>query len=375
MSGGPFHLTARSVADPSKAATAEVVPTDVGFRTLNSFTQVARINHTATLLKDGRVLIVGGYRCERDKEVCHFDALSSAELFDPVTEKFSATSPMSVARVGHTATLLDNGKVLITGGGTSALEPATSEVYDPATGSFAPTGEGGMQRNGQTATALANGRVLVAGGWFLEPNPLAWVPTKTAQVYDQATQTFSAVGDMPGVQAAHTANVLLNGDVFMAGGAVGNCPAVQTTVAIFHSDNSSISPGVNLPQPRVLHTATTLDDGRVLITGGTYDYCVWDTPSRDVAYDTAVIFNPATSTYSPGLLMRERRWGHTATLLNDGKVLVVGATAELFDPATSSLVITGDPNAPSLNGFRTATRLSDGRVLIVGSTSPAEIYE
>lgn len=375
MSGGSFHVTARSVGDPSKEATAVIVLTDAGFRMLSSSTLTPRWNHTATLLPDGRVLVAGGYQCDKERGVCDFYALSSAELFDPVTETFSATGAMSVPRAGHTATLLDNGKVLITGGTASAFDPATAEVYDSTTGTFTATGDMGKHRSGQTVTSLGNGLALVAGGLVLQTNPLSWVPTKTAQLYDPATQTFSSVEDLPVVQASHTANVLLNGDVFMAGGAVGACPAVQTTVAIYHPDSNTFSPGVNLPEPRVLHTATTLNDGRVLITGGTYDYCVWDTPTWDVAYDTAVIFDPATSSYTPEQLMRERRWGHSATLLTDGKVLVVGATAELFDPATSSFVITGDPSAPSLDGFRTATRLSDGRVLFVGSTSLAEIYE
>ena len=97
---------------------------------------------------------------------------------------------------------------------------------------------------------------------------------------------------------------------------------------------------------------------RVLITGGTFDdICNLD----GLIYDTAVVFDPATSSYSPEKKMREPRYGHSATLLLDGKVLVVGSTAELFDPATSSFVITGDPNVARPD--RRATRLADGRVL------------
>jgi hypothetical protein len=86
-----------------------------------------------------------------------------------------------------------------------------------------------------------------------------------------------------------------------------------------------------------------------------------------------VVFDPATSSFSSEKAMREPRSGHSATLLADGKVLVVGSAAELFDPATSSFAITGDPNVP--RGDRRATRLSDGRVLFTGSASVAEVYE
>jgi hypothetical protein len=114
-----------------------------------------------------------------------------------------------------------------------------------------------------------------------------------------------------------------------------------------------------------------------LITGGEDPCAVFGTPTGLVGqvtiYDTAVAFDPATSSFSPELKMREPRSGHSATLLTNGKVLVVGSTAELFDPATSTFVLTGDPNVPG--GERRATRLSDGRVLLTGSTAVAEIYE
>lgn len=379
MSGGPFHVTARSMADPSKAATAAVVLTNAGFRMLNTSTLAPRISHTATLLPDGKVLIVGGSKC--DVNGCSFDLfrqsfpfdrlLSSAELYDPATETFSATGSMSIARAFQSATSLNNGTVLVTGGlnpGGGAGAPA--EIYDPATGSFTRVGDMAQGRLQHTASLLADGRVLIAGGLVGNANDFGFFPTQTAEIYDPATQSFSSVGDMPNEAASHTASVLLDGTVLVAGGSGNSCPSRGAGVAIFDPASNSFSAGVSLPKRRAGHTATTLNDGRVLITGGR-DPC--DFSGFGTSYDTGVVFDPSTKSFSSEQVMREPRSGHSATLLADGKVLVVGSTAELFDPTTSSFAITGDPNVPRSD--RRATRLADGRVLFTGSTSVAEIYE
>jgi N-acetylneuraminic acid mutarotase len=386
LSGGPFHVTAHSVADASKTATAAVVLIDAGFRMLNTSTLEPRISHTATLLQNGKVLIVGGRACDVDgcplddllRQSFPFDRLlSSAELFDPATETFTATGSMSVARAGHAAILLKNGTVLVTGG----LNPGggserTAEIYDPAAGGFTRVRDMAQGRVNHTASLLANGRVLIAGGAEGSLNDFGLYPTQTAEIYDPATKAFSPTGNMPHEASSHAASVLVDGTVLVTGGEGNTCPRAQT-VAIFDPAGNSFSLGASLPSPRVDHTATTLNDGRVLITGGEDPCAVFGTPTGLVGqvtiYDTAVVFDPATSSYSSEKVMREPRSGHSATLLADGKVLVVGSTAELFDPATGSFAITGDPNVPS--DGRRATRLADGRVLFIGSGAAAEIYE
>ncbi len=377
MSGGPFHVTARSLADPFKAATATVVLTDAGFRVLNRSTLEPRISPTAILLPNGKVLIAGGSWCR--SSVCNgFDPLASAELFDPVTETFSATGSMSVARTGHTATLLNNGTVLVTGGVNPGLgSDRTAEIYNPATGSFTLVGNMAEGRAWHTASLLVDGRVLIAGGAEGNVNDFGLFPTQTAEIYDPATQSFGPAGDMPKEAAFHTASVLLDGTVLVVGGEGNSCPNGAPGLAIFDPASNSFNASVSLPERRAEHTATTLNDGRVLITGGQDPCAVFGTPTGLVGQvtirDTAVVFDRATSSYSSQKTMREPRSGHSATLLADGKVLVVGSMAELFDPATGSFAITGDPNVPS--GGRRATRLSDGRVLFIGSGSAAEIYE
>lgn len=366
-SGGPFHVTARSVSDPSKAATATVVLTDAGFRMLATSTLVPRISHTATLLPDGKVLIAGGRECDTLVfDNCFGNPLSSAELFDPATETFSATGSMSIARTGHTATLLTDGTVLVAGGvNPASVIEASAEIYDPATGNFIPVGNMAEWRFSHTASLLGDGRVLIVGGY--SGDSAFPSPTQTAEIYDPATQSFSPAGDMPQAAALHIASVLLDGTVLVAGG-TDSCDS-QTAVAIFDPAGNSFSAGMSMPSSRMEHTATTLNDGRVLITGGIFIADCFDSGT----YDTAVVFDPATSSYSSNLTMREPRSGHSATLLTDGKVLVVGSVAELFDPATSTFAITGDPNVSRAD--RRATRLADGRVLFTGSNSVAEIYE
>jgi len=372
MSGGPFHVTARSVADPSQSATAAVVLTDGGFRMLNTSTLVPRIAHTATLLSNGKVLIAGGSECDANECSTDFEGLtrglSSAELFDPATEIFSVTGPMSIARAGHTATLLNDGTVLVTGGmNPGGGSDRTAEIYDPATGSFTRIGDMAEGRVQHTASLLGDGRVLIAGGFEGSLYDFGLYSVQTAELYDPATQTFNPAGDMPKAAGSHTASVLLDGTVLAAGGEGNSCPDGTLGLAIFDLASKSFSAGMSLPKRRAGHSATTVNGGRVLFTGGE-DPC-----DRKTLYDTAVVFDPATSSFSPENVMREPRVRHSATLLLDGKVLVVGSTAELFDSATSSFALTGDPNVRRAD--RRATRLADGRVLFTGSTAVAEIYE
>jgi hypothetical protein len=226
--------------------------------------------HTATLLADGNVLIAGGSDTDPTGT-----GLASAELYDPSTGTFTPTGSMAVGRYLHTATLLQNGKVLIVGGTlTSTSDPyATAEIYDPATGIFRTTGAMVTAREQHTATLLADGRVLIVGGATSPPAPLAsdWLGTSTgdsqstatAEIYDPSTGSFSVTGSMAEARTFHTATLLPSGKVLVAGGGDEN-----STAEIYDPATGSFSTTGGMEIGRSGHTATLLPNGSLLVAGG-----------------------------------------------------------------------------------------------------------
>ena len=188
------------------------------FSTTDSMADL-RMFHTATRLNTGKVLIVGGKNASFE--------LLTAELYDPATQIFSATGAMGVIRQNHTATLLADGKVLIVGGAQNGAtgNPITSaEVYDPATGLFQFTGSMAVARANHRATLLANGKVLISGGRSTSSSASA---LKTMEIYDPASGLFANAGSMSSPRTDHTATRLLSNRVLIAGGFDGST-AVNT---------------------------------------------------------------------------------------------------------------------------------------------------
>jgi hypothetical protein len=213
---------------------------------------------SATLLDTGKVLIVGG---------ATGDDLT-AELYDPASETFSFTGDTTVVRIGHTATLLTDGRVLVAGGGT-----ATAELYDPASKKFTRTiGNMTEPRSGHTATLLEaadgvqNGHVLIIGG------------DGTADLYSPSAETFARIGSLlPSMRPSyrHTASLLNDGTVLVAGGynfiQIDSCqvPSAQNAAALFAPESDGFTaPTGTLTVARDTHTATALEDGTVLVVGG-----------------------------------------------------------------------------------------------------------
>jgi hypothetical protein len=328
--------------------------------------ETARESHTATLLDNGLVLIAGG----DDRSA----SLATAELFNPGTHSFAPIGDMADARARHTAIALTDGKVLVSGGrNASGSALATAEIFDPANGSFAPTGSMNIARESHTATLLGSGKVLITGG------DDGGVTLATAELFDPARGVFVRLGSMASARAFHTATLLASGKVLVIGGRDANGD-VLSRAELFDPVSGSFTPAGEMSTRRQSHTATLLRDGKVLITGG-------DNGTESLA--TAEIFEPTDRRFTPTGRMQTAREFHTATLRNDGTVLVTGgaefsakadrgsrtaflpestATAELFNPASGTFAPTSD--MANARARHASVLLPDGDVLVTGGINP-----
>lgn len=316
----------------------------------------ARFSHTATLLHDGRVLIAGGM--EHDGVW-----LDTAELWDPVTGRFTPLGRMTARRAGATATLLPNGKVLIAGGSDGpGSSLSTAEIFDPQTLSFTRTDEMMMRRAHAEAVLLRSGKVLVAGGSGGGDND----QTTCAEIYDPVTERFSHIGYMQFGRSYFTAVMLRDGRVLLAGGmSGGQYPnrQVESTAEIFDPSTGRFNLTGNLSTPRYKQGAALLPDGRVLVVGGSNE-----TGRLQYEYSSTEIYNPESGRFTAGPSMNVVRFKLPSGVvtLGDGRILVAGGAdqLEVFDPAKNAFL---QVKGPQLEGFlfNTATSLSDGRVLLV----------
>jgi hypothetical protein len=356
---GTTQITASANGVMSPPLTLNVTP---GFL-LTGGLGTPRNFSTATLLNNGMVLVAGG-----NANLLASDSLTSAELYNPTTGTFTPTGNMNVGHNFHTATLLDNGKVLIAGGITdnNAAIP-TAELYDPATGTFSLTGNMNSGRYFHTATLLQNGTVLMASGFF----------TNSAEIYDPSTGTFSPTGSMTELHQSGAAVLLNNGKVLVAGGL--NATGYTATSEIFDPAVGAFTLTGSMNATRDLFTATLLNNGKVLVAGGVSN----GDPSAG-----AELYDPATGIFTLTGPLNSARFRHSATLLTNGTVLVTGGdtsgiafgeSAELYDPSAGTFAIAGGLN--TARASHTATLLANGTILIVGGTTSEtpkageELYE
>ena len=289
-----FGLTSAILYNPASATFSSTGNLNTG-----------RINATATLLQNGEVLIVGG---ETSGQVC----LASAELYNPGAGTFTVTGSMHSVRCGYvapsfTATLLQNGEVLIAGGSDNNGNFVTSEVYDPSSGTFSLTGAMVTPRDNHTATLLQSGEVLIAGG------DIATGALTSAELYNPSTGTFRATGSMHTSRDFFTATLLQNGEVLAAAGDNTNLiPPFLTSAELYNLTTGTWTVTGSLNNARYNHTATLLSSGDVLIAAGSPRLAI------------AELYNPQTGTFSLTESLNTGRTDHRTVLLNNGVVLTTG---------------------------------------------------
>ncbi len=359
---GSFPITVSVVDSHSQTATPANFTVQIaanGFKATGSMAN-ARSSHAAALLKDGRVLVTGGWGTANGPT-------NSAELYDPLTSSFSIASNMVIPLAYHTATLLNDGRVLLAGGRTTS-----AELYDPASGNFVATGSMTVDRVSHTATLLNDGRVLVVGGYRTDGTIVA-----SAEIFDPATGLFTSTGTMHVARESHTATLLSNGRVLVTGG-IGSLSPFQVwdTAELYDPATGLFTYTGKMSSSRASHSSTALNNGTVAVIGGV------DSNGNDVL--SADIYNPATGTFSTKGNLSVSFVAHTATLLANGQILLAGgwppvATAGLFDPVAGTFALTG--TMTTARGAHTATLLNDGTVLVVGGVdltkdlNTAELYQ
>jgi N-acetylneuraminic acid mutarotase len=259
LKSGKVLIVGGSQVSPSylgSLATAEIYDPQTNSWALAASMHTPRSYHTATLLADGRVLVVGGIEAANDVTGT---VLASAELYDPVTDTWTVAAPMPGARAKHVAVLLADDRVLIIGG-TGANYFAysgyfrTAELYDPATDSWSPAASMNYARINATGTLLPDGRVLVVGD--------DGVNEGTAETFDPQSDQWSLIPDSGVGRAEHVAVALRNGTVLVVGG-IG-----ETSAQLFDWRRNAWSSAGALSVIRASATATVLDDGTVLVAGG-----------------------------------------------------------------------------------------------------------
>lgn len=364
--GDPTPGPTVPIADPS----ADASPTAgaAGWAATGDLT-AGRSFHSAIPLPEGPVLVLGvEARYEYPGGTPPTRKRSSVDMYDPTRGIWVEAGEHLGHDVGHTATLLPNSEVLLVGGLSG---PSVAEMYTFATGVSMEIAPPTIGRAWHTATLLPDGRVLVAGGLERRPDG-GEEPLFSAELFDPASGTWSITGEMATARGRHTATLLNDGRVLVVGGQnyVVDAEGLQISETIasaelYDPSTEGWTSAGSVSIGRGSHGATLLQDGRVLIAAG----------FGVAAGMQSEIYDPNVGLWSTAAGLAFERWGHTATLLPNGKVLVVGGpisgpesdpVAEIFDPMLGSWRTLGFPRPGRV--WHTATLLSDGTVLIAGGT-------
>jgi predicted GH43/DUF377 family glycosyl hydrolase len=333
----------------------------------------ARGGHTATLLRNGKVLVAGGVA-----DLAGTTMVAPCELYDPATDTWSPAGSLTTARSMHTAALLPDGDVLVSGGGTSGgAITASCERYDSETGLWGTTGALSGARSGHTLTLLPSGLVLAASG----QNPGSTVVA--CELYDPGSGTWSLTGSVATGRLYHSASLLPNGQILIAGGdtTVGLTGGGTTSCEIYDPPNGTWSSTASLAAARYGHGSVILPGGQVLVAGGS--------PEGTTGLSSCEVYNPALGSWAATGSLSAGKSQMSGTLLPDGTVIAAGgviaggavvATCERYNPATGLWTSTGALGEARAD--QAALLLPSGKVLISGginagggSMTTCELYD
>jgi uncharacterized protein YjdB len=365
VAAGSATITATS---GSTIGTATLI---VGTGTIQANLNTSRYQHSATFLNNGHILVAGGVNCPTAGSCTY---LNSAELYSPATGTFTYTAGSLATARSAPAIQLKNGKVLIAGGYTcnvagNCSSLISAELYDTTAGTFSSAGNMTVARRGHTVTVLTNGTVLLAGGQNCS-SATSCSTLSSAEIYDPVAGTFTGTSNsMSAARFGASAVVLNSGSVLIAGGFDGtNLPAASE---IFTPNDIAFSgPGPSLNVPRYHATATLLNNGQVLVAGGS------TCNSPGCPTHAAEIYDPAANIFNVVSAMNVPRFHHTATLLTNGDVVIAGgysactssctseASTEFFDPVAGAFT-SGQPIATAVAGH-TGTLSANGDALLIG---------
>ncbi|MEO3761873.1 kelch repeat-containing protein [Streptomyces sp. B5E4] len=290
----------------------------------------ARHSHSGTVLADGTVLVAGGIGTSGSPAA---GPLASAEVYDPATGVWTPTAgDMTTARSLHAATLLADGRVLVTGGAGDRAPRApgrslfSAELFDPATGEWTPAAPMTDSRLAHPQVPLQDGRVLAAGGRRSIGRDRG-IGQGFCELYDPEADAWTRTGSLAAARAGHQATLLADGTVLVTGGDSpgirferGFVPFSQWRTERYDPATGAWTAGENMPEGRTCHRAVALPSGQVLVLGGT------DSATRDTGYASAALYDPLTRGWTATGGMATNRYLCTATPLPDGSVLATGGT-------------------------------------------------
>ncbi|HKD54297.1 MAG TPA: kelch repeat-containing protein [Steroidobacteraceae bacterium] len=370
ISLGSTNITAK-VGSLTSTVPLQIV---AGVWTPASATLIAHAYHTATLLPNGNVLVIGGQGNTADYT-------ADAEIYHPLTDTWTPAPSLPTGIGNQTATLLNDGTVLVAGGNQANLEgmPGTQvEIYDPVTNTWTQGPDMISAHASHTATLLPSGKVLVAAGFGIT-SVVPVGPISSAEIYDPVAKTWSPAASLPLARVSHSAMLLASGTVLVAAGRTSADPSGAQIMAVdgvvYDPASDHWTATGNLVTPRSAHTTTLLANGKVMLTGG-----------RDINYSPLAnteIYDPATNSWSAGGNLLVARGDASATLLPTGKIMIVGGavpcpptgcppgsgampggTSELLDPVANTSAVAANLNQGRFG--HTATLMANGVLLVVG---------